>query len=53
MSDAWERCPDCQDMIKRFGRDNLKVCGVCMHMYNDEIHCSCDPYSREGSEKEK
>ena len=51
MSDAWERCPQCQDMIKRFGRENLKVCDMCMHLYNDEIHCACDldlPGARNG-----
>ena len=51
MSDAWERCPQCQDMIKRFGRENLKVCDMCMHLYNDEIHCSCGPHSRDGRDE--
>ena len=50
MSDAWERCPDCQDMIKRFGRDNLEMCEFCTHLSHDTIHCACDPYSRDGAE---
>ena len=42
MSDAWERCPDCLDMLKRVGVKNTQICGVCTHLFSDKVRCACE-----------
>jgi hypothetical protein len=41
MGDSWKRCDDCLELIKKYGRENLKMCECCTHLYNDDNSCAC------------
>lgn len=42
MTDSWQRCPDCQDMLKKYGIEATKVCDKCTHLFTYDIRCACE-----------
>lgn len=35
-----ENCKDCEDLIEKYGEENLNFCEFCEHYYHGK-YCSC------------
>ena len=44
MSRSYERCEDCQELIKQYGLENLVICEFCDHVRTPDgsIGCACE-----------